>query len=239
MILWTSMKTIKDTMNRHYARRWGKKIKAISFLGGSCIKCRNKNIFQLEFHHKNGDDNKEKEINDLLAESAKWSVIEGELQKCILLCRNCHSEHHNTRNDKVKLELLTLMGKNKCSKCGYKPRNVSSLEFHHKNPDNKKFGISRAYTKDRLKFVIDKVLLEIKKCMVICRNCHNLKHINIRKFNRLKKQIYLYANDTKENSVIDRGEILKLRLEDRMAYRKIARILGCSKSVVCNVCNER
>jgi len=230
------MKTVKDVMDRHYARRWGKKIKAINLLGGFCKQCKNKNIFQLEFHHRKSG-SKNKEIDDLLAESAKWSVIEKELASCILLCRNCHAELHSRRNDKIKSHLLSLIGKNKCSKCGYHSKNISSLEFHHRKSGSKEFGLSKSYCENRLRIVIERILLELKKCIVICRNCHNLEHINHKKFKRLKSKIDFYVSNTKENAEVDRDKILRLRRRNNMAYRKIAKITGCSKSVVCNVCN--
>ena len=67
----------------------------------ACIKCGyNKNPAALEFHHP--DDNKDSEVAKLASRS--WSQplkqrIDEEIQKCEILCANCHrEEHHKTLN---------------------------------------------------------------------------------------------------------------------------------------------
>lgn len=55
-----------------------------------------------------------------------------------------------------------------CSKCGNDDFRV--LEFHHKD-DNKEFNIGDA---PRLAFGRKKILDEIKKCDVLCANCHRI-----------------------------------------------------------------
>jgi len=73
--------------------RWkDRKRKAIELLGGKCTVCGYcKNMAAMHFHHVNP---KDKEFNwDKLRET-KWETIITELKKCILLCGNCHAEHH-------------------------------------------------------------------------------------------------------------------------------------------------
>jgi len=60
--------------------------------------------------------------------------------------------------------------KNKCcSKCGYKEHS-EILCFHH-NQNNKKFEIA-----DRGGASIIAIEKEIKKCVLLCPNCHNWLH---------------------------------------------------------------
>ena len=73
-------------------RRWKKKIKAIKFLGGNCSNCGyDKCMDAIDFHHKDA-----LEKNDTLKNlwNQKWETIETEIKKCVLLCSNCHREHH-------------------------------------------------------------------------------------------------------------------------------------------------
>jgi hypothetical protein len=74
------------------------KVRGVEYKGGCCVKCGyNKCIRALEFHHLNPD---EKDFT--IGERAhgkkivkKWSLIQKELDKCILICRNCHAEIHH------------------------------------------------------------------------------------------------------------------------------------------------
>ena len=63
------------------------KIKLVEYKGGCCIRCGyNKSYVALEFHHK-----------DPNSKSGKsWSLdrLKKEVDKCILVCSNCHSEIH-------------------------------------------------------------------------------------------------------------------------------------------------
>ncbi len=79
----------KAKRNRESIRRWFKEYK--SDLG--CEKCEEAHISCLEFHH---EDPKEKEISVSTAVSRCWSIerIEKEVDKCTVLCSNCHKKLH-------------------------------------------------------------------------------------------------------------------------------------------------
>lgn len=75
-------------------RRLFLKIKAIKKFGGKCCRCGyDRSLRALEFHHLNGDD-KDVCISSMINESSTWLKLEKELNKCILLCSNCHREEH-------------------------------------------------------------------------------------------------------------------------------------------------
>ena len=61
----------------------------------------------------------------------------------------------------------------KCIKCGESRHWV--LEFHHRDPSKKEGSISRLLRGGSKK----KVLEEIKKCDVLCANCHRTRHAKI------------------------------------------------------------
>jgi hypothetical protein len=73
-------------------RKHRNKLRAVGYLGGKCIVCGySKCIGVLEFHHKNNND-KENDVSGLLYHT--WKTIVEELDKCELLCANCHRELH-------------------------------------------------------------------------------------------------------------------------------------------------
>ena len=56
-----------------------------------------------------------------------------------------------------------------CEHCGHKDTDV--LTFHHKNPKTKKFTLCRNWEKSW-----SALLREIKKCILLCANCHMKLH---------------------------------------------------------------
>lgn len=66
-----------------------------------------------------------------------------------------------------------LLGK-KCSKCGY-DKCLAALQFHHKNPKNKKFEITEAIW-NKVKASDKEIKKEVKKCTLLCANCHAELH---------------------------------------------------------------
>lgn len=58
--------------------------------------------------------------------------------------------------------------------CGY-CRCQNALDFHHRNPEVKSFGLSvRGLTRSW-----EKIKKEIDKCVLICANCHREVHAGI------------------------------------------------------------
>jgi len=78
-----------------------KKVKelAIEYKGGSCQKCGyNKCNAALEFHHL---DPSEKDFSISASGNTRgWELIKKELDKCILVCANCHREIHDEERNK-------------------------------------------------------------------------------------------------------------------------------------------
>lgn len=67
------------------------KLKAIAHKGGSCQKCGYcKSVAALHFHHT---DPNQKDFN-IGGNTRSWDRIRTEIDKCILLCANCHTEEH-------------------------------------------------------------------------------------------------------------------------------------------------
>jgi 5-methylcytosine-specific restriction endonuclease McrA len=68
---------------------------AIEYMGGCCQVCGyNKCDAALHFHHLNPN---EKDFN--ISSEYDWDKVQLELEKCILLCSNCHIEAHQSLID--------------------------------------------------------------------------------------------------------------------------------------------
>lgn len=83
----------KQCLNE-YSSRQHKDIKtrAIAYKGGKCIICEYSRCDSaLVFHHL---DPNEKDFGIASNRTRNWEKIVKELDKCVLLCGNCHSEVH-------------------------------------------------------------------------------------------------------------------------------------------------
>ncbi len=94
-------------------------------------------------------------------------------------CKICLNIVTVNRQRKLKQQCLDYKG-NKCNRCGYN-KCVNAMEFHHMNPDEKDFNISRIKL---LKFT-DIVKQELDKCELLCSNCH--------------REVHYYSNNTMES----------------------------------------
>lgn len=72
-----------------YQRRWiaARRTKALEYLGNKCVKCSDEE--GLEFDHVDPKQ-KKRNISSLL--SGSWTKLVVELDKCQLLCRECHQD---------------------------------------------------------------------------------------------------------------------------------------------------
>ena len=75
------------------------------------------------------------------------------------------------RRRKVRLLAIEHLG-GKCMRCGYS-KYPEVLEFHHKNPANKEFNVSRKGHCRSWK----RIEKEIEKCVLLCANCHREVHV--------------------------------------------------------------
>lgn len=83
---------------RRRANRGRLRLKAIEYKGGECVNCGfDRHQAAFEFHHKDGT----KEFNWPALSMRDWSVVKYELDKCTLLCGNCHRVEHKTVRLKV------------------------------------------------------------------------------------------------------------------------------------------
>lgn len=84
---------------------------------------------------------------------------------------NCsHAQAVTIKRRAIKKMLIKEAG-GKCQKCGY-DKCERALTFHHIDPSEKDFGLSvRSLSRD-----IDLLREEMKKCILLCANCHAEEH---------------------------------------------------------------
>jgi len=80
-------------------------------------------------------------------------------------CKPCLYEIQKSRWISRKIEAVELMG-GKCCKCGYS-KNFNALQFHHLDPSQKDFDWNQLRLRSW-----NSVVLELKKCILVCGNCH-------------------------------------------------------------------
>ena len=94
-------------------------------------------------------------------------------------CFNCsplkpkstHAKEHQSERRRRKEALVKMLG-GCCVECGY-CKSITALSFHHKSPKNKSFDISH---NGCLMQDWDIVVVEARKCELLCLNCHAEYH---------------------------------------------------------------
>lgn len=96
--------------------------------------------------------------------------------------RSWHQRHKEKRLAKVYARraaireyIQSLKNQLYCADCG--EQHPATLQFHHRNSEDKTFAIGKAVNRG---FSLDRIKKEIGKCIVLCANCHFKRHYNMR-----------------------------------------------------------
>src|SRR3989344_526338 len=81
-------------------------------------------------------------------------------------CGTCNTK---IRRYRAKMAAVTYLG-SKCTVCGWSGHQAA-FQFHHTNPKEKDFIIGNVANKSW-----DSILKELKKCILLCANCHAIHH---------------------------------------------------------------
>lgn len=134
------------------------------------------------------------------------------------------SEYERVKQARIKRKeiLVNILG-GKCIKCGYN-KCVRALDFHHIDPKEKDFSISQKWN------TIIKCLEEIKKCILLCSNCHRELHYGIWNINYIDLENYFKIINIKIDDVIN-------NLDKPIIYEKIC--CNCKKEFTTDKSTKR
>ncbi|WP_435197492.1 homing endonuclease associated repeat-containing protein [Natronomonas sp. EA1] len=166
-----------------------------------CSQCDEDDPACLDFHHVRGE--KELAVNKMVVQGYSAEAIHAEIEKCEILCANCHRATHQHDSDRSGLieslsgdvrtlsptdlrEMLPPLDKRESfrvwtslHRSGAGCRRCStdeavSLDYHH--PGEKSATVSRLISDG-----CDWQTLrdEIEKCVVLCANCHRKEHYRL------------------------------------------------------------
>lgn len=85
------------------------------------------------------------------------------------VCKECHKKKSKENYDKKVSAVSDYKSSCGCAKCGESRSYI--LEFHHIDPSQKDYTIA-----NRARASLESIMSEIKKCVVLCSNCHQEFH---------------------------------------------------------------
>lgn len=141
---------------------------------------------------------------------------------------------------RTKQKLIASMG-GQCQCCGYNKCNTA-LELHHIDPAEKEFSMGQIMGHPKsAKQIAD----EMKKCILVCANCHREIHAGIRviptDYIKFNKEIFLVPARTKSKKIpkqrkqkinISNEEILKIWIDNNKNFSLVGRILHVSDNAI-------
>lgn len=141
-------------------------------------------------------------------------------------CKKCSAENVQRRRYKLKEKAVEYKG-GKCELCGY-DKCIDALEFHHKNPDEKDFGISQKGIIRKWEQIKD----ELDKCICVCANCHREIHAkeNVESKNKILNKKNCYNNGERYKDNIDK--IIDMKDNQGKSFYKIADELKMNRNTV-------
>ena len=89
------------------------------------------------------------------------------------LCRKCKDSHNGARRDENRKK-LNAWKEQGCILCGYN-KCTEALEFHHIDSESKDKRISKSL----VALLWSQVEQELRKCVVLCSNCHREVHAGV------------------------------------------------------------
>jgi hypothetical protein len=146
--------------------------------------CKESRPEALCFHHN--PEYKKRDSVSRMAITSKYSLedLKQEIQKCELICQNCHRERHadtqrfngksqDTDDKNTKAGLVrTLKKEGSCSNEDCDESQPYCLDFHHIKEENKNASIDKIVGEGDMK----ELKSELEKCELLCVNCHMIKH---------------------------------------------------------------
>lgn len=134
---------------------------------------------------------------------------------------------------KRKISLIKMLG-NCCSECEYS-KNLSALEFHHINPEEKDHTLD---TRKLANCTWEFCLEEVKKCVLLCSNCHRETHNP--DLNNFQTQLFLENPpmlETKRAEIKQKFHCLTCQRETRKLIEKCSKCIKKEKALIKVICS--
>lgn len=166
--------TASSKRNRDKRDAWFQSLK----LTCVCCCCGQSDPRCLDFHHRDPNQ-KEDTISNLVKQGYSEKKILAEIDKCDVLCANCHIMLHHSVKESYHREriaknldwLRAYKSKLRCRDCD--TNNSAVLAFHHRDKAKKRKDVGcMCHTGSS----VSRLLEEIAKCDVLCANCHRIAH---------------------------------------------------------------
>ena len=180
-------------------RAWVREEKATS---DGCVRCGESDVACLDFHHLD-DVEKDLAVNEMVLMGRAKDAIRAEIERCELLCTNCHWREHNadpagveavddiggngrvtgddvpdsddlglTKHERLRAWSYAYQRDRGCRECG--ETDPRCLQFHHTDGE-KDDAVGSMIADSR---AVGDVVAEVRKCLVLCANCHRRVHDN-------------------------------------------------------------
>lgn len=177
------MKISKETWDKQKAEltelvNQGKSISEIAellSLSTAAIK-RRKRKFGLtdKDYHKNFTDTSKEYYTCLKCNQLLHRDLFNGIKRKASTCKKCFNNMAFETRANAKKEAIAYKG-GKCEKCGY-DKYHGALDFHHTDPTQKDFDISRQLKSPDIERYKD----ELDKCILLCSNCHREEHARLK-----------------------------------------------------------
>jgi len=161
---WNAERTLR---RRAKLRRWVNETKGEN----GCERCGIDAPACLDYHHPDRV-TKEMDVGTMITHGYGRDALKSEIENCEILCANCHRrEHYSPPTDGLRAWVHERKdARGGCSECG--ESDLACLDFHHETGE-KDDTVARMIADGRPK---DIVRNEIRKCTVLCANCHRRRH---------------------------------------------------------------
>ena len=152
-----------------------------------CARCDESEPACLDYHHRNPD-GKSKSVSRLVVDGVSRARLSEEIDKCDVLCANCHRTEHDDGDPIVDSREFSLgetpssrterrawvdryKRERGCRRCDH--GNPAALDLHHVEAAAKESAVSRLVSDGA---GIERIRSEIQRCVVLCANCHRKEH---------------------------------------------------------------
>lgn len=195
------------------------KKKLVDYKGGKCEICGyDKCINALDFHHLNPN---EKDFGISNYTVLSFDKLKKEVDKCILVCANCHREIHAKENEETEIAMEK------------KEKEIYTEILNNRNT----YKESITNVKDSYKFLIYTDIINDMKQNMSREEIFSKYHINNKTFNKFLKENNLeYSKAKKVTIKPNKEELIDLLKENSKS--SIGRMFGVSCSAVIKWCKK-